>query len=105
LAFYFIGSATSFSNNVCLTFSIHLSGREAAISTLWLEGRVIRASAIKNIEPHLFEIEKQLLKASQSWPKEHLDKLVGMDNHTWVPHQKSKKGGGLITEGIEKWAE
>lgn len=69
-----------------------------------LSTRVIRASAIGDIEPHLSEIEIQLMKASLSWPKEHLDKLVGANNHIWVPHQKSKKGGALTTEHIEKWA-
>lgn len=70
-----------------------------------LSTRVIRACAIRDIEPHLYEIEKQLLKASLSWPKEHLDKLVGADNHFWVPHQKSKQGGALTGEDIDKWTQ
>lgn len=69
-----------------------------------LSTKVIRANAIGDIEPHLFEIEKQLLKASLSWPKFHLDRLVGADNHSWVPHQKSDKAGALTTKDIEKWA-
>ena len=69
-----------------------------------LSTRMIRASAIENFELHLYEIERQLLKASLSWPKEHLDKLVGANNHTWLSHQKSKKGGALMTDDIEKWA-
>lgn len=70
-----------------------------------LSTRVISARAIGDIEPHLYEIEKQLLKASLSWPKEHLDKLVGADNHFWVPHQKSNKDGALTADDISKWAE
>lgn len=70
-----------------------------------LSTKVVVASAIGDIEPHLFEIEKQLLKASLSWPKEHFDKLVGEDNHTWVPHQKSGKFLGLSKESIAQWAE
>jgi len=69
-----------------------------------LSTKVIWASVKGDIEPHLHEIEKQLLKASLSWPKEHFDKLIGADNHFWVPHQKSKKGGSLTEEDIEKWA-
>jgi hypothetical protein len=79
---------------------VDTSDAKKALST-----KVILAKAIGDIEPHLYEIEKQLLKASLSWPKEHLDKLVGADNHFWVPHQKSKKGGALTTEEIEKWSE
>ncbi|WP_430199256.1 Tn7-like element transposition protein TnsE [Photorhabdus luminescens] len=52
----------------------------------------------------MYEIEKQLLKTSLSWPKEYLDKLVGID-HTWVPHQKSGKPGDLSLSDITKWAE
>ncbi|PHS42986.1 MAG: transcriptional antiterminator [Marinobacter sp.] len=70
-----------------------------------LSTKVILAKAIGDIEPHLFEIEKQLLKASLSWPKQHLDKLVGMENHTWIPHQKSDKPGTITAEDIDKWAE
>jgi len=62
--------------------------------------RVIRASAIGSIELHLYEIEKQLLKASLSWSNEHLDKLFGGENYSWVPYQKWKKGGTLTTEDI-----
>ncbi|MDR9983641.1 MULTISPECIES: Tn7-like element transposition protein TnsE [Gammaproteobacteria] len=69
-----------------------------------LSTKVIRASAVGDIETHLFEIERQLLKASLSWPKEFLDKLVGEQNHTWIPHQKSDKTGALTTSEIEKWA-
>ena len=69
-----------------------------------LSTKVIRASAVGDIENYLFEIEKQLLKASLSWPKEYLDKLVGEQNHTWIPHQKSDKTGALTTSEIEKWA-
>ena len=68
-----------------------------------LSTKVIVASAIGDIEPYLFEIEKQLLKASLSWPKEHLDKLVGVGNHSWVPHQKLDKVGVLTVEHIVKW--
>jgi hypothetical protein len=70
-----------------------------------LSTKVILAKAISDIEPHLFDIEKQLLKASLSWPKQHLDKLVGMENHTWIPHQKSDKPGAITAEDIDKWAE
>lgn len=70
-----------------------------------LSTRVIRASAIGDIKFHLSEIEIQLLKASLSWPKEHLDMLIGEGNHFWVPHQKSDKAGVLTTDEIEKWAE
>ncbi len=70
-----------------------------------LSTKVIRAGAIGDIEPHLHEIEKQLLKESLSWPKEHLDKLVGEGNHTWVPHQQSGNAGALTIGEIEKWAE
>ncbi|MDV2963864.1 Tn7-like element transposition protein TnsE [Shewanella algae] len=70
-----------------------------------LSTKVIHASVIDDIEPHLYEIEKQLLKASLSWPKAHLDKLVGADNHSWVPHQKSGKSGPLTAEEIVKWTE
>lgn len=69
-----------------------------------LSTKVIFASAIGSIDPHLFEIEKQLLKASLSWPIEHFDKFVGGNNHTWVPHQKSGKAGALISDEIVKWA-
>ena len=69
-----------------------------------LSTTIIRASAINNFELHLYEIEKQLLKASLAWPKEHLDRLVGANNHTWLSHQKSKKGGALMTDDIGKWA-
>lgn len=68
-----------------------------------LSTKVIRANAIDDIEPHLYEMERLLLKASLSWPKEYLDKLVGEDNHTWVPHQKSKNSGALTTDDILKW--
>ncbi|MCC8466264.1 hypothetical protein J8V44_17830 [Photorhabdus bodei] len=44
------------------------------------------------------------MKTSLSWPKEYLDKLVGID-HTWVPHQKSGKPGDLSLSDITKWAE
>ena len=70
-----------------------------------LSTKVIRAAAIGDIELHLHEIEKQLLKESLSWPKEHLDKLVGEGNHTWVPHQQSGNAGALTIGEIEKWAE
>ena len=63
---------------------------------------MIRASSIGDIEPHLLGIEKQLLKASLYWPKEYLDKLAGPENHSWVPHHKSNKGGGLTNNEIEK---
>ena len=70
-----------------------------------LSTKVIKACSIGDIEPHLFEIEKQLLKGALSWPKEHLNRLVGADNHFWVPHQKSRKGVVLAYDEIEKWAE
>lgn len=69
-----------------------------------LSTKIIVASAIGSIDPHLFEIEKQLLKASLSWPKKYLDDLVGVESHTWVPHQKSKKGGSLTDDETDKWA-
>lgn len=69
-----------------------------------LSTKVILASAIGDIEPHLYELEKQLMKASLSWPKAYLDKLVGERNHTWVPHQKSDKAGALTAEEIERWS-
>ncbi|GAB2692336.1 Tn7-like element transposition protein TnsE [Aliiglaciecola aliphaticivorans] len=78
---------------------VDTSDAKKALST-----RMILANTIGDIEPHLYEIEKQLLKASLSWPKEHLDKLVGADNHFWVPHQKSDKAGALTSEDIKKWA-
>jgi len=70
-----------------------------------LSTKVIVASAIGDIEPHLFETEKQLLKAYLSWPAAHFDKLVGTDNHFWVPHQKSDRGGALTSDEVEKWGE
>ncbi|WP_413496502.1 Tn7-like element transposition protein TnsE, partial [Shewanella baltica] len=70
-----------------------------------LSTRVIRAGVISDIEPHLHEIEKQLLKASLSWPKEHLNALVGNENHFWVPHQKSGKGGALSEKEVVKWSD
>lgn len=69
-----------------------------------LSTKVIRTSSIGDIEPHLFEIEKQLLKASLSWPKEYLDKLAGLNNHSWVPHQKSNRAGAIAADDVEKWA-
>ncbi|MBT1063981.1 transcriptional antiterminator [Bowmanella sp. Y26] len=79
---------------------VDTSDAKKALST-----RVILAKAVGDIEPHLHEIEKQLLKASLSWSKEHLDKLVGADNHLWVPHQQSYREGALTAGDIEKWAE
>lgn len=67
--------------------------------------RAHEIGVMRDIEPHLYEIEKQLLKASLSWPKEHLDKLVGADSHFWVPHQKSDEAGLLTNSEIEKWVE
>jgi hypothetical protein len=69
-----------------------------------LSTKVIVAKEIGDIATHLYEIERQLLKASLSWPKGYLDKLVGEGNHSWIPHQKSNKDGGLSEECIEKWA-
>lgn len=74
-------------------------------ATKALSTKVILAKAIGDIKPHLFEVEKQLLKASLSWPKQLLDNLVGTENHTWIPHQKSDKPGALTAEDINKWAE
>lgn len=81
-------------------FLVDTTDASKALST-----KVVRASVMRDIEPHLYEIEKQLLKASLSWPKEHLDKLVGADSHFRVPHQKSDKAGLLTNSEIEKWAE
>ena len=69
-----------------------------------LSTKVIVAKVIGDIETHLYEIERLLLKASLSWPKDHLDKLVGEGNQFWVPHQKSKKAGALTADDIDKWA-
>ncbi|WP_345853857.1 Tn7-like element transposition protein TnsE [Shewanella algae] len=84
----------------CYLLEVDTSDASKALST-----KVILASAIGDIESHLYEIEKQLLKASLSWPKEHLDKLVGEDNHTWVPHQKSNKWGSLPMDDLWRWAD
>lgn len=78
---------------------VDTSDAKKALST-----RVILANAIGDIRPHLYEIEKQLLKSSLSWPRELLDKLAGAENHFWVPHQKTSKAGALTTAEIEKWA-
>lgn len=69
-----------------------------------LSTKVIKACSIGVIEPHLFDIEKQLLKASLSWPKEYLDKLAGPGNHSGVPHQKSDNVGTFTVDDIAKWA-
>ncbi|WP_414828952.1 Tn7-like element transposition protein TnsE [Alteromonas sp. H39] len=79
---------------------VDTSGASKALFT-----KVICASVIGDIGAHLFEIVKQLLKSSLSWPKEHLDKLVGAKNHFWFAHQKSKKAGALAHNEIEKWTE
>jgi len=69
-----------------------------------LSTKVVVASAVGDIFKHLSELDRQLLKASLSWPTAHLDKLIGRDNHSWVPHQKSDKVGVLSLEEIQKWA-
>lgn len=79
---------------------VDTSDAKKALST-----KVILASSIGGIEQHLCEIEKQLLKASLSWPKAYLDHLVGTDNHSWMAHQKSDKGGYLTEVDVSKWAE
>lgn len=78
---------------------VDTSDAKKALST-----KVFLAKVVGYIEPHLYEIEKQLLKASLSWLKEHLDKLVGEDSHSWVPHQKSDRAGALTTDEIKNWA-
>ncbi len=87
------------SNNGYYMLEVDTSDASKALST-----RLIRASAIGNIEPYLYEIEKHLMKASLSWPKKYLDKLVGENNHSWVPHQKSRRLGALISVEVELWA-
>lgn len=57
-----------------------------------------RTGVIVEIESGLYEIERQLLKASLSLPKAQLDKLVGGDNYSWMLHRKSKKGGRLTVD-------
>ena len=69
-----------------------------------LSTKVIRASSIGDIEPHLVDIEKQLLKASLSWPRKYLDDLVGPDKHWCISHPKSAKSGAIGTYQIELWA-
>ncbi|BEM75238.1 hypothetical protein SME36J_46610 [Serratia marcescens] len=40
-----------------------------------LSTKELHAKAIGDIESHLYEIEKQLLKASLLWPKEHYTRI------------------------------
>ncbi|MEL4432068.1 Tn7-like element transposition protein TnsE [Shewanella mangrovisoli] len=87
------------------TTSYYLLEVDTSDSSKALSTKVIRASAIGDIQTHLHEIEKQLLKASLSWPKEHLNALVGNENHFWVPHQKSGKGGALNEKEVMKWSD
>lgn len=69
-----------------------------------LSTKVIVASAIGEIAEHLSEIEKQLLKASLSWPKSYLDKEVGENNHFWVSHQQSSREGSIASPDLLNWA-
>ncbi|CAB9495805.1 protein of unknown function [Alteromonas macleodii] len=93
------GSYVTAKGNGFYLLEVDTSDAKKALST-----RVILANTIGDIEPHLYEIEKQLLKASLSWPMEHLDMLVGADNHFWIPHQKSGRAGSLCGDDIDKWS-
>ncbi|GAA4895882.1 hypothetical protein GCM10023333_31370 [Ferrimonas pelagia] len=55
-------------------------------------------------EAQLFEVEKQLLKGSLSWPKALFDQYCGKDQHRWIPHPKSKHKGVLEPDSIDAWA-
>ena len=75
-------------------------------ATKALSTKVINAGAIKDINSKLSSIESELLKSSLSWPKKYLDKLVGKENHSWVPHQKcSNKDAGLTIDEIRTWSQ
>ncbi|MBE0482847.1 MAG: hypothetical protein IBX52_05030 [Bacterioplanes sp.] len=69
-----------------------------------LSTKVIVASAVGDIAKYLNEIERQLLKASLSWPVGLLDQLFGKNSHARVAHQKSSKEGALSADETKKWA-
>lgn len=69
-----------------------------------LSTKVIVASAVGDIVKYLSEIERQLLKASLSWPVGLLNQLFGKDGHSWVAHQKSSKEGAQSADETKKWA-
>ncbi|MBY8031498.1 hypothetical protein KW464_20035 [Vibrio fluvialis] len=70
-----------------------------------LATKVITANTLDDIDEHILDIEKRLLKASLAWPKAFFDLLVGSDNHFGVSHQHSGKGGCIPLSDISRWAE
>ncbi|MFT6248638.1 MAG: hypothetical protein ACJAZQ_001847 [Cognaticolwellia sp.] len=73
-----------------------------------LSTKVIYASPIEHIDDfieNVENVEKQLLRASISWPKKYFDNFVGKSNHFGIFHQQSDKNGSLTFEDISNWAE
>ncbi len=70
-----------------------------------LSTKVIHASTIEHIDDFIENVEKQLLRASISWPKKYFDNFVGKSNHFGISHQQSDKNGSLTFEDISNWAE
>jgi hypothetical protein len=70
-----------------------------------LSTKVIHASTIEHVDDFIESVEKQLLRASISWPKEYFDNFVGKSNHFGISHQQSDKNGSLTFEDISNWAE